>query len=232
MSIASWWNQAVEIFGLADIVRSWFPLQWRAWLSPWLIWGGVFVTLALICTLVHFVARPRPKIEWLFEKTGVPIIVNDNWGSKGYSPTIVGIFFQGENVSGHDLHQFDGEIILERPVEKLPLYVPAPKGDWGPITDIDRLPSRVLITFGARFAPDVPNWEGFEKPLSPSDFLRDFGAFTLVITVDGERRTWSFSLEELRKQFEAQKREHEERRLTDPAYRPLILMKTQSRNMQ
>jgi len=61
--------------------------------------------------------------------------------------------------------------------------------------------------------------------MTPDEFLRDFGAFTYSITIDGDTKVWSFTVDELRRQFDRQIRDHEEAYLQNPRNRPQPLRK-------
>jgi hypothetical protein len=58
--------------------------------------------------------------------------------------------------------------------------------------------------------------------MTPDEFLRDFGAFSVSITIDGDKRTWSFTIDELREQIERQKRQLEDQWLANPLNRPQV----------
>jgi len=79
---------------------------------------------------LHFVLRDKPKIDWLFEKTGFPVHVG--WvqpvadGPRTY--VISGLNLGGENISGHGLHQFDGILFSPGTKKTLPLFVVWPAG--------------------------------------------------------------------------------------------------------
>ena len=61
--------------------------------------------------------------------------------------------------------------------------------------------------------------------MTSDQFLRDFGAFVLTINIDGDKKTWSFTIDDVRDQFERQKREAEEQYLKNPMNRPQLKRK-------
>jgi hypothetical protein len=226
--MASFSLDPLQIFGFADVVRSWLPWPWRPLVSPWLVLCGMSAVAALIFLALHFGLREKPKIDWRFEKTGYPVRLG--WSQPADGPrtyNVESVDFSGENISGHTLHQFDGEIILVRDRRRLPLLVVADSA-WIPISELDSVPPKAIFFSGGQFRSDGVHWTEFSKALTPDEFLRDFGGFEVSITIDGDKKTWSFTLDELREQFEAQKRDAEEQWLKNPMNRPQVKRKKQA----
>jgi hypothetical protein len=72
---------------------------------------------------LHFVLREKPKISWEFEKEGTPISLEATWNEGNHVFLVGGLGFGGENISGHALHQVDGEITPLRDRRTLPVFV-------------------------------------------------------------------------------------------------------------
>jgi hypothetical protein len=210
-----------QIFGLAELVRSWLPWQWRPFVSPWLILSGLFLVIAIFFVALHFVLREKPKISWEFEKEGTPISLEATWNEGNHVFLVGGLGFGGENISGHALHQVDGEITLLRDRRTLPVFV-AIEGRWMAVDQIESAPSRSVLSLGGQFRGDGLHWSEFPSRMTPDEFLRDFGAFSVSITIDGDKRTWSFTIDELREQIERQKRQLEDQWLANPLNRPQV----------
>jgi len=64
-----------------------------------------------------------------------------------------------------------------------------------------------MLEIGSGFRPDGLHWPEFPQQMTPDEFLRDFGAFTYSITIDGDTKVWSFTVDELRRQFDRQIRD-------------------------
>jgi hypothetical protein len=103
----------------------------------------------------------------------------------------------------------------------LPLFIVA-EGQWVATSDIDPITPLAIFNLGSSFRGDGQHWLGFEKALSPEQFLQDFGGFTAFISIDGVEQTWSFSIDELREGIERYKRGDEERWLSNPSNRPFV----------
>jgi hypothetical protein len=207
---------------IPDVVRSWLPWQWRPSISNWLVWSAISFAVALLCLLCHFLFREKQRVDWFFLKgTGVPIAIG--WErSRDGTPTyrIEGVQLNGINVSGHAL-QVHGEITLDRDQRKLPLFIVA-EGQWVATDDVESVPPEAIFNLGASFRGDLTHWPGFEKSITPEQFLQDFGGFTAIIFVDGVKQTWSFSIDQLRRAIESFERFQEDQWLSNPSNRPFV----------
>ena len=65
----------------------------------------------------------------------------------------------------------------------------------------------MYVGFG--FRPDGVRLAEFPQRMTPDQFLRDFGSFIFSVTIDGKKQSWSFTMDNLRDQFEKQKRDVE-----------------------
>jgi hypothetical protein len=158
---------------------------------------------------IHYGARERPKIEWTFLKTDNPLsLTNTRFADGTVRYYVNGVFVSGENVSGRALHQIDGEITLHRYSHKLPLFVMV--GGPPVATDqIEGVPPRAFLSLGGLFRDDPAHWP-------------EFGGFTQEISLDGERKSWSFSIDQLREAIDEFKRQDEEQWLTNVMNRPVV----------
>lgn len=211
--------------GLADFIKSELPWRWQATVSNWLIWSALLFAASLVLLAIHYGSRERPKVDWEFLKTGNPLAHGNARFADGTVKYYVNaVFVSGENVSGHPLHQVDGEITLHRDSRKLPLFVVA-DGATVATDQIDVVPPRAFLSLGGLFRNDLPHWPGFDKQLSPEQFLAEFGGFTLEISLDGKRKSWSFSIDQLRETIDDFKRKDEEQWLTNILNRPVVKMR-------
>jgi hypothetical protein len=218
-----WIVTAVD--SVADFVRSALPWQYRSLASNWAVFAVVFAVAAIVLGLIHLLQREKPKIDWNFVNSGYPVRLS--WSQTGdgiRTYHVDGIDLGGENISGHTLHQIDGEITLTRDKKTLPLFVVI-NGAWAPMAELDGVPSRALMYVGFGFRSDGVHHDEFSKRMTPDQFLRDFGSFTFSITIDGDKKLWSFTIDELRNQFEKQKRDAEEEYLKNPMNRPQLKKK-------
>jgi hypothetical protein len=207
-SISFQWK---ELWGLSDAIRSRLPWQWQPLVTDWLVWSIILLVASLVFFALHFYNREKPKVDWLFLKTGHPLALG--WSRTGAGVAtykIGGVQFTGENISGHPFHQVYGEITLHRDNRKLPLLILA-EGGMVPTEDVDTVPPRALLTLGAIFRADTSHWDGFEREMTPEEFLQNFGGFTVEIFIDGARQSWSFSIDQLREAIEAYKRAEDDR---------------------
>jgi len=160
--------------------------------------------------------RERPKIEWDFEQTGFVVNPGQRVEAGERSYYLNGIYLNGENISGHSIHQMEGEIILQRDGRRLPLFISGPNG-WRRMGDLITLPPRREFTVGADFRADLDlHWPGFANSMTPDQFLTSIGGFTINIIADGEKRTWNFSIDEIRRQLDNRKAAAEETWLSQP----------------
>ena len=221
MSITLAWIMST-IDAVADFVRSVLPLQYRHLASNWLIFACLFALAAALLAVFHFVFRDPPKIAWNFSKAGYPIALNSRLvtadGPRTYS--VDAIQLAGENVSGHDLYQVDGEIVL-RDGRKLPLLVVVDSA-WRPLSELDKNPPRAMLFLGAQFRPDGVHWDEFSSEMQIDRFLKEFGGLTITVSIDGTKWAWSYSVDDLRGQIEAQKREIEDGWFANPLNRPQV----------
>lgn len=211
-----------QILGVAEVVRSWLPWQWRPFVSQSLIWSGFFLIAAIICLGLHFALRTKPKIDWTFERTGYVVQIGTTFVNGQFTKRVEGISAQGENVSGHALHQVDGKITLHRDQRELPLFAII-NAAWAALADIEAVPPKAILSLGGQFRGDGVHWQEYPGTMTMDQFLRDFGGFTLSIVIDGERRTWSFSQDELREQIQRQADAIEVDWLSNPMNRPQVL---------
>jgi hypothetical protein len=186
--------------------------------------AGVLTFLAL-----HFYSREKPKVDWLFLNAGHPLAI-------GWQRTIAGVVmykiggvqFTGENISGHPFHQVYGQITLHRDDRHLPLFILA-DGSMVPTDNVDTIPARAFLTLGAIFRAahaDEVYWPGFEREITPEEFLQNFGGFSVEIFIDGARQSWSFSIDHLRESIEAYGKAEEERFIANN--RPTVHRKQQA----
>jgi hypothetical protein len=218
-----WMLTAID--GIADFARSALPWQYRSSASNWAVFAVIFGISACIFGLLYFWFREKPKIDWNFERTGYPVFLSGSVDKEGIATFHVdGLQFGGENISGHALHQIDGGITLSRTKKDLPLFVII-DGAWAPLSELESVPPRAILLVGFSFRSDGVHLPEFPLRMSPDQFLRDFGAFTLDVTIDGDKKTWSFTVDDLREQFEKQKRDREEELLKDPMRRPQLKKK-------
>ncbi|RTL48619.1 MAG: hypothetical protein EKK40_17220 [Bradyrhizobiaceae bacterium] len=110
---------------------------------------------------------------------------------------------------------------LLRDKKTLPVFV-AINGAWSPLADIGSVPSRAILNLGVQFRNDGVHLEDFTKRMTPDEFLREFGGFTYTVTIDGDTKTWSFTIDDLRKQLNEQMKRANEERLQDPLNRPQV----------
>jgi hypothetical protein len=207
---------------LPDVVRSWLPWQWRPSISNWLVWSIAFGAAGIVCLLLHVLLRDKPKVDWFFLKSGSPLALDRERSADGTPQYFVrGVQLNALNVSGHPLHQVFGKILLHRDQRELPLLIIA-DGQWVTTGEIDPIPPRAIFNLGSDFRSDGQHWPGFEKRLSPQQFLQDFGGFTALISIDGVEQAWSFSIDELRQGIEGFERREEELWLDNPKNRPPI----------
>jgi hypothetical protein len=218
----SWIMSAID--GIADFARSALPWQYRPLASNWAVFSAIFGSLAVVLGLLHFALRERPKIAWNFEKTGYPVRLNWSNADGVITYHVDGIELGGENISGHALHQIDAEITLARDGRHLPVFVIINRA-WAHLNELDGIPSRAMCFVGVPFRADGVNLPNYPTRMTPDQFLRDFGGFTFSITIDGDKKFWSFTIDDLRKQFEAQQRDAEEDRLKNPMNRPQLKRK-------
>lgn len=208
--------------GLADFIKAGLPWRWQVVVSNWLIWSIIFFAASLVLLAMHYGSREKPKVAWDFLRTGNPLSIGGERSAEGVSKYyVVGIGLSGENVSGHALHQVDGEITLHRDNRKLPLFVMAAGGIVAS-NEIDGVPPRAILTLGGQFRNDTPHWPSFEKQMTPEQFLTEFGGFTVDISLDGKRQSWSFTIDYLRETIDEFKREEEERWVTNLMNRPIV----------
>jgi hypothetical protein len=212
------------VYSFAETIRSWLPWQWRAVVTPWLIISAICALAAPLFLGIHFWAREKPKINWLFYNVGTPITLGARWNEGVAAFVVDGVQFSGANISGHTLHQVDAEITLLRTGKKLPLFVII-DAQWMPTEQIESVPPNAFLTLGGQFRGDGTHWPEYGSEMTPNDFLRDFGAFSVSITIDGDKKTWSFTIDELREQLDRLERAEEERWLQNPLNRPRILRK-------
>lgn len=212
------WSQ---IFGVADIVRNWLPWQVRPNVSAWLIWSGLFVIAAIFCAIVHFTTREKPKVSWAFEKSSGTVVVYGETvnGDNVVNANVQGIMLSGDNISGEKIHHVDGRIILDRDKSTLPLFILL-QGHWAKLEDLEYVPDRAQITVGYPFRTDGVHGERFMNVKTIDDLLGQVGGFTVEITLDEQYRKWSFTMDDLRNQFEMQRRAMEEVRLKNFLFRP------------
>jgi hypothetical protein len=136
--------------------------------------------------------------------------------------------FTGENISGHPFHQVYGQITLHRDDRHLPLFILA-DGSMVPTNNVDTIPARAFLTLGAIFRAahaDEAYWPGFEREITPEEFLQNFGGFSVEIFIDGARQSWSFSIDHLRESIEAYRKAEEERFIANN--RPTVHRKQQA----
>jgi hypothetical protein len=214
----------LQVFGFADVVRSWLPWQWRPAVSSWLIWSFFLFALSVVSLALHFALREKPKLDWVFERTGLPVTLGWRMNAGVRTYVVQGLQLGGQNISGHKLHQFDAEIVLHRDQRKLPVFIAA-EGAWWPLDQIEPVLPNAFMELGGSFRGDGLHWPEYPGELTPDQFLRDFGGFTYSITIDGDKRTWSFAIDELRRQIEQKMREVEEEWLKDPLNRPQVTRK-------
>jgi len=210
-----------QLFGFAEVVRSWLPWQWRPSVTPWLILSGSCFILCLVFVVVHVLAREKPIVDWQFYKTGTPLSIGMQWNEGIATSYVEGIQLGGENISGHALHQIDGEVTLLRTGQKLPLFAII-QAQWMPADQIESVPPKAILSLGGQFRGDGLHWPEFPTRMRPSDFLREFGAFSVSINIDGDKKTWSFTMDELRDQVDRQVREQEDHWLANPMNRAQI----------
>jgi hypothetical protein len=91
-----------------------------------------------------------------------------------------------------------------------------------PADQIESVPPKAILSLGGQFRGDGLHWPEFPTRMRPSDFLREFGAFSVSINIDGDKKTWSFTMDELRDQVDRQVREQEDHWLANPMNRPQI----------
>jgi hypothetical protein len=208
---------------LPDIVRSWLPWQWRPTVSNSLVWSGAFFVAGFLCFLLHFLLREKPKVDWYFLNGSPPLsISSQRVSADGPAAYFVdGVSLNGLNVSGHALQIF-GKIRLNRDQRELSLFIIADR-QWVATSEVESVPAQAIFNLGSQFRPDTVHWEGFEKPLSPEQFLRDVGDFTAVISIDGVEQTWTFSIDDLRESIERFQRAQDQSWLTN--HRPTVKRK-------
>jgi hypothetical protein len=212
---------AAIVDAVPNIVRSILPWQWRSSVSNWLAWSAIAFVAAILLALAHEVFRERPKIKWDFEDSGFVVRTNQRVSATGErSYNVTGFYLDGQNISGHTIHQMDGELVLQADGRRLPLFIGGPNG-WRRMDELIALPARRQFGLGAEFRPDTEHqWPGFETEMTPDQFLRAFGGFTINITVDGVKHTWRFSIDEIRNQFERLRAIADEKWLSNPDHIP------------
>jgi len=123
MTLTLQWIMAA-IDSIADFARSVLPWQYRAAASNWAVFAVIFVLLAAVFGMLHFLLREKAKIDWNFERTGYPVRLGWSQNADGVRTyRIDAIELGGENISGHTLHQVDADITLARDKKVLPLFV-------------------------------------------------------------------------------------------------------------
>jgi hypothetical protein len=93
------------------------------------------------------------------------------------------------------------------------------------LNQIEPVEPNAFVEPGGSFRGDGLHWPDYPGELTPDQFLRDFGGFTYSITIDGDKRTWSSTIDELRRQIERKKRGVEEDWRKDPLNRPQVMRK-------
>ena len=207
-----------QLFGFATTIRNMLPWAIRPSISNWLILALMFVLAAVVMVALHFAFKEKPKVEWTMYKTVTPVILGGFRDQSGqFHPRVEGVEIGGINISGHALHQVEGKIVLERSKKELPMFVIL-DGGWASTDQIDIVPAEASISLGGHFRADGVHWPDFAERLTPDAFLRDFGAFTATITIDGETQTWSFTQDDLRIQLERRQQEIETAWRASPMY--------------
>jgi hypothetical protein len=222
----AWIVTAVD--AVADFARSGLPWNYRQAASNWMVFGVILLLLAILFFAIHFFTQEKPKISWNFENTGYPVRLS--WSrdaTRNVTYYVDGVEFGGENVSGHTLHQIDAEIKLLRDNQRVPTFVVI-NGAWHNLNELGSVPPRAMLFLGLGFRSDGLHLPSFSQKMTPDQFLRDFGGFTFSTTIDGDQKSWSFTIEELRRQFEAQERESEDQWFKNPINRPQVKLKPQS----
>jgi hypothetical protein len=224
MSVTLTWVMSA-IDTVADFVRSALPLEYRHLASNWLIFSCLFALAAVLLAISHFAFRERPKIAWNFSQVGYPVTLGSRLATVDGPRTyyVDAIQLGGENVSGHDLYQVDGEIEL-RDRRKLPLFV-AIDGAWRPLSELDKIPPRAILYIGGQFRPDGLHWDELSSEMQIDRFLKEFGGLTITVSIDGTRWVWSYSVDDLRGLIEAQKRMIEDNWFGNPLNRPQVKRK-------
>ena len=121
--------------------------------------------LAAVFGALHFLFREKPKIDWNFEKTGYPVTLSWSQAADGTRTYVVdGINLNGENISGHTLHQIDGDIRLTQDNRVLPLFAVI-NGIWDSLSELDGVPSRAILSLGFQFRPDGVHPADIFKPI-------------------------------------------------------------------
>ena len=71
-------------------------------------------------------------------------------------------------------------------------------GAWRPLADLEKVPPRAILSLGAQFRADGFHWEGFVNEMSERQLLKEFGGLTIVVSIDGTKWTWTYTVDELR----------------------------------
>lgn len=193
-----------------------------------MVFGTILLALAILFFIMHFLTRETPKISWTFEKTGYPVRLSSSRDTSGNATYYVdGVEFGGENISGHTLHQIDAEIKLLRDNQRVPTFVVI-NSAWHNLSELGSVPPKAMLFLGLGFRSDGVHAPSFSQRMTPEQFLRDFGGFTFSTTIDGDKKSWTFTIEELRQQFEAQERESEDQWFKNPMNRPQVKLKVES----
>jgi hypothetical protein len=219
MGVSLEWGQ---VFGIADSIRLWLPWQWRPFVSNWLVWSAMLALLSAILLLLHFVFKEDRKIDWDFEKSGYPVRAGLSVDNDIRTYPVGSLVFSGENISGHALHQVDASITLMKDGRRIPLQVLFPSGGPGSPADIEFVPPKAALSLCSLFQPEEPHFPGVTGQITTDEFLRDIGGFTLDISIDGDARRWTFTVDDLREQFERQIRANENAWLESPLNRPVV----------
>jgi hypothetical protein len=204
----SWLDTFQEAWGITDLVRSRLPWQWQPYVSNYLIWSGVFLATALLMLCLHFGLREKPKIDWRFHESGNPLGIGSRQITMGgpIEYLVHGIRLEGRNISGHPLHQVFGDEIRHRDDQsKLPLFINTADG-IGNTDDVDTIPPLAILAVGSEFRSDTPHWQQFDHWMSPEEFLKSFGGFTVEISIDGVKQKWTFTIDQLREVIDATKK--------------------------
>jgi hypothetical protein len=95
-------------------------------------------------------------------------------------------------------------------------------GAWRPLADLEKVPPRAILSLGAQFRADGFHWEGFVNEMSERQLLKEFGGLTIVVSIDGTKWTWTYTVDELRNQIAANKQETEDNWFKNPMNRPKL----------
>lgn len=206
-----------------------FLARWRGKMVFTLIVLGLCGALALGVAIGGLLLRSGPltpvapsgRITWGFDQPGDSFFLNIG-RLNDQEPRVVGFQAHGKNTSTDPITEFSGAMRSDRTNEQRPIFLLAQEAPSE--TDPNRpsfirppmIPTQPDETFGI---PGLADFDiaTFDKPfvmtgvdgVPVSQFLRDFGAFTIILKYDGSTIERHFSVEQINAQVMLLKKQSE-----------------------